>query len=68
MKITVNKKAILSCFENTATEQAIKKYLTIPNPKHAEAVKMNRYAGKIPRELFFFAEEETGLACPRGKH
>ena len=66
MKITLNSKSILAGFENTATAQAVKKYLTIQNPAFLEAVKQNRYAGKIPRELFFFAEEKDGLVCPRG--
>ncbi|MDD4273398.1 MAG: DEAD/DEAH box helicase [Desulfobacter postgatei] len=66
MKITLNSKSILAGFENTATAQAVKKYLTIQNPAFLEAVKQNRYTGKIPRELFFFAEEKDGLVCPRG--
>jgi superfamily II DNA or RNA helicase len=66
MKITLSSKAILAGFENTATEQAVKNFLTLRNPKYAEAVKMHRYIGKIPRELFFFDEEEGELACPRG--
>jgi len=66
MKITLNSKSILAGFENTATRQAVKQYLTMPNPKFSEAEKMSRSTRNIDRELKFYQGRIDGLVCPRG--
>ncbi len=65
MKFILNSKAILTNL-NPATIQAVKQRLTMPNPKYAEAEKMNRSTWNIDRELKFYDERADGLVCPRG--
>ncbi|HBT86968.1 MAG TPA: restriction endonuclease subunit R [Desulfobacter sp.] len=65
MNFELNSKAILTCLGAT-TRQAVKQYLTIPNPKYQDAVKQGRYSGGIDRELRFYEESAEGLVCPRG--
>jgi len=65
MFFTLNCKTILSDLD-PATMQAVKKYLTMPNPKYADAQKMGRSTHNIDRELKFYEEHPEGLTCPRG--
>ncbi len=46
---------------------AIKKRLTLPNPKFLAARKYSRWVGKkFPQHLYFYKERKTGLTTPRG--
>lgn len=65
MYFILNSKTILADLA-PATRQAVKQYLTMPNPKYAEAVEAGRYTGGLDRELEFFEEHTDGLICPRG--
>jgi len=65
MDFTLNSKAVLTNL-TPGVQQAVKKYLTMPNPKYAEAQKMNRTTRGIDRELRFYQEITDGLVCPRG--
>lgn len=65
MIFTLNSKTVLTNLA-PATRQAVKKYLTMSNPKHAEAERMNRSTRDIDRNLKFYEERQDGLACPRG--
>ncbi len=47
--------------------QALKKALTLPNPKYQAAQKYGRWVGKnFPQYLYFFKETKAGLLMPRG--
>ncbi len=65
MIFKLNSKAILTGL-NPATREAVKRRLTMPNPKYAEAKKMGRATWGIDRELKFYHEAPDFLACPRG--
>ena len=65
MIFTLNSKAVLTNLD-PETMQAVKQYLTMPNPKFTEAEKAGRYTGNLDRELEFYEERDGGLACPRG--
>lgn len=65
MNFTLNSKAFLSKL-NPATRQAVKRYLTMPNPEFSESIKRNRYTKGIDRDLKFYEESQAGLTCPRG--
>jgi superfamily II DNA or RNA helicase len=65
MKIELNSKAILTSLGAT-TRQAVKQYLTLPNPKYLDAEKRGRYTGGMDRELKFYEKVPEGLICPRG--
>ena len=65
MDFTLNSKLVLSNL-GLATQQAVKQHLTMPNPKFAEAERMNRYTKGIDRNLKFYEETTDGLVCPRG--
>ena len=50
-----------------AVTAAVKKALTLPNPKYRAAVRYGRWVGKsFPRKLYFYKEEQGGLVVPRG--
>jgi len=65
MKIIVNDHIKL---ENAPARFAgvIRERLTIENPAYSEAVKRNRWTGKIPKELRFYQDTPEGLTVPRG--
>lgn len=48
------------------TEEAIKTFLTLPNPAYLEAERHGRWTGGIPNNLYYFEETDSGLICPRG--
>ncbi len=46
---------------------ALKRALTLPNPKYQAAKKYGRWIGKnFPQQLFYFTETKEGLLMPRG--
>lgn len=47
-------------------KREIQKALTMDNPKHADAEKMNRWIGDIEAHLRFYSNSENGLIVPRG--
>lgn len=50
-----------------AVKESIKNTLTLRNPKYDEAVRRNRWLGKIPEILEFYEDcSEEGLSIPRG--
>jgi len=65
MKIIVSNKITLqgapSPFARTIRER-----LTIDNPVYAEAVKMKRWTGNIPRALSYYEQQGKVLILPRG--
>lgn len=65
MNFELNSKSILTNL-GAATRQAVKQYLTMPNPKYLDAVKQGRYTMGIDPELKFYEEDTEGLICPRG--
>ncbi|MGD9826741.1 DEAD/DEAH box helicase [Desulfobacter sp.] len=65
MDFTLNSKTVLTNL-TPATRQAVKQYLSMPNPRYAEAQKMNRSTHNIDRDLKFYQERTDGLVCPRG--
>lgn len=65
MIFELNSKTVLSDLD-PAIQQAVKKYFTLPNPKYAEAERMNRSTRDIDRNLKIYEERQDGLACPRG--
>jgi len=67
MRIIVNSKIKIDNIVNPAMVESIKVALTVPNPKHQEAVKIGRYAGNIPQYLKYYDLEPDGsLTLPRG--
>jgi len=65
LKFILNSKVILSGL-TPATMKAVKQRLTMPNPKYAEAERMNRVTWNIDQDLKFYEETPEGLICPRG--
>lgn len=51
---------------NSGTARAIKRMLTLENPKFKDAEKMGRYTGDIPEHLGFYEQTPTMLKVPRG--
>jgi len=47
-------------------ERELCKRLSVPNPKHAGAVKAGRYAGHLPEWLHYCVRTDAGLLAPRG--
>jgi len=71
----VNKDTLLLTVDSEATLQggspefiqALKKELTIPNPKYLDAKKYGRWVGKkLKSKLYFFKERKAGFIFPRG--
>ncbi len=44
----------------------IRQDLTIPNPAYADAEKMNRWTGNIPRTITFYRQTPDDIVVPRG--
>jgi superfamily II DNA or RNA helicase len=65
MDFELNSKAILTSL-GTAARQAVKQYLTMPNPKYQDAVKQGRYTRGMDLELKFYEKDTERLICPRG--
>lgn len=65
MLIEIRNKLFLSRLPYNLADK-IKTKLTMANPAFAEAQKMDRWTGNIPRELRFYEKHDNGLAVPRG--
>lgn len=65
MVISVSNKIILKKAPFHFTK-VIKERLTIDNPVYADAVRMKRWSGNIPKELTFYQETPDGITIPRG--
>ncbi len=65
VKIRINSKCMITgATDSHITE--IKNALTLPNPKHVDAVKMGRNSRNIDKHLRYYTETENGLEVPRG--
>ena len=66
LTLTVGAQCLLSGAPDPVVK-ALKKGLTLPNPKFQSAQKYGRFVGKnFPQYLYFFTESEAGLVMPRG--
>ena len=66
MRLIVDSSLSLNAMDKEFQDQ-IQAILTIPNPKYADAQKQGRATARIPRELFFYREDEDGgIRVPRG--
>ncbi len=66
MRLIVDSSLTLNAMDKEFQDQ-IQAILTIPNPKYADAQKQGRATARIPRELFFYREDEDGgIRIPRG--
>lgn len=65
MKITISNRLILECVP-PGLSQIIRDKLTFDNPAYADAVKMSRWTGHIPRYFTCFTRMGSGLILPRG--
>ncbi len=65
MRIRINSKAIIENIQPHVLAD-VKKFLTLDNPKYAEAVKMGYATHDIPDKLKFYKETMNGIVAPRG--